>query len=71
MKRIFDVVDDLDISRELIQVELLADGDGAVDRLGNGKVRIVLPATTDLSSWLETLAATLRSMDLGPDADRS
>jgi hypothetical protein len=64
MNRIFDVVDALEISREAIQVELLPEGDGAIETLGSGKIRIVLPATADLEAWLPTLEQALRA--IGP-----
>ena len=64
MNQIFDVVDDLEISRELIQVDLLPAGEGTIEQLDGGKVRIVLPATKELLPWLTTLAEALRS--LGP-----
>ena len=64
MNRIFEVVDDLEISRESIQVDLLPAGEGVIERLDGGKVRIVLPTTIELSDWLKTLSEALRSMDL-------
>lgn len=62
MNRIFDVVDELEISRESIQVDLLPSGPGAIDPLANGKVRIVLPAEGDLEAWLPTLDRALRAI---------
>lgn len=71
MNRIFEVVDDLEISRESIQVELLPAGEGSIEQLDSGKVRIVLPATTELARWLPTLADALRGMGLGAPGDPS
>ena len=71
MNRIFDIVDDLEISRESIQVELLPAGEGTIEKLDSGKVRIVLPATTEVSRWLPTLADTLRGMGLAAPGDQS
>lgn len=62
MNRIFEVVDELEISRESIQVELLPHRDGAVEGLANGKIRIVLPETVELEAWLPSLADELRSL---------
>lgn len=71
MNRIFDVVDDLEISRESIQVELLPEGDGAIEKLATGKIRIVLPASNDLSGWLSTLEQTLRRLGSGESGGSS
>ena len=71
MNRIFEVVDDLEISRESIQVDLLPAGEGAIERLDGGKVRIVLPATAELSDWLTKLAEALRSMGLDASGGES
>lgn len=65
MNQIFAIVDDLEISRESIQAELLPVGEGTIEKLDSGKVRIVLPATAELSRWLPTPADALRSMGLG------
>ncbi len=62
MNRIFDVVDDLEISRESIQVPLLPEGDGAVRQLRSGKIEIVVPAAVPLEEWLPDLKRRLEAM---------
>ena len=64
MNRIFKIVDELEVSREAIQVDLLPAGEGQVEKLPSGKVRIVLPESGDLSPWLRSLAGTLEKMGL-------
>ncbi len=59
MNAVFEVTDGLEISREAIQVELVPDGGGAVERLANGRFRIVLPADRELSDWLPELGRRL------------
>ena len=61
MNRVFDVVDDLEISRETIQVPLLPEGGGAVRRLASGKIEIVLPEG-DLEAWLPLLRRRLQEL---------
>ena len=55
MNQVFDVVDSLEISREAIEVELLPAGDGRIERLENGKVRIILPESSNLEGWMPHL----------------
>lgn len=62
MGRIFDVVDDLGISREAIQVPLLPEGGGAVRRLPSGRIEIVVPATAPLEEWLRELRGRLQEL---------
>ena len=62
MNRVFEVVDELELSRESIQVPLLPEGEGSVRRLDNGRFEIVLPADGNLDDWLPSLAARLREL---------
>lgn len=71
MNRIFDVVDGLEISREEIQVDLLPAGDGAVERMPGGKIRIVLPATGDLATWFESLGGAILAVRPGTEGGAS
>lgn len=64
MERIFEVVDDLGISREAIQVPLLPEGDGSVRALPGGRVEIVVPES-GLEDWLPELRRRL--LPLAPD----
>ena len=68
MNRVFDVVDDLEISREKVQVELLPAGAGSVERLASGRLGVTLPAERDLEGWLPVLRARLT--DLATEEDR-
>jgi hypothetical protein len=62
MQRLFEVTDELEIDREEIEVPLEMQGDGTVERLGSGKVRITLPDADDLGPFLEALPAELESL---------
>lgn len=55
MQRLFEVTDDLGIDRETIEVPLEMEGEGGVERLASGKLRIRLPEPDDLGAFLKTL----------------
>lgn len=59
MQRIFEIVDDLEISRESIQVPLVPEGNGSVERLPGDRIEIVVPADTPLTDWLPELRRRL------------
>ncbi len=63
MQRLFDVTDEIPLDREAIEVPLEMKGDGQIERLPNGKVRITLPDTDDLDPFLERLPARLRELE--------
>ena len=68
MNRVFDVVDDLEISRERVQVELLPAGGGSVERLASGRLGVILPADRALTDWLPRLRQRLT--ELATEEDR-
>jgi hypothetical protein len=63
MSKIFEVVDALGISREVITVPLAPSGAGSVEKLPGGKFRIVIPESVPLDEWIPVLRRTL--LDLG------
>lgn len=65
MQKVFEVTDELEISREAIQVELLPAGSGAVERLDSGRLRIVLPEDGSQDEWIESLGRRIET--LAPD----
>ena len=65
MAEIFELTDSLDIDREAIRVELSKDDPGSVARQPDGLIEMVVPLTTPLASWLQTLEAELRRMGYG------
>ncbi|HEX5718658.1 MAG TPA: hypothetical protein VF179_21035 [Thermoanaerobaculia bacterium] len=60
MNQLFEVTDALELSREAIQVPLVLDGEGKVQRLKSGKIEITLPDTDDLGPFLALLPDRLR-----------
>lgn len=63
MQALFEVTDEIPLDREGIEVPLEMTGDGAVERLPSGKVRITLPDADDLGPFLEALPARLRELE--------
>ena len=63
MNQVFEVTDALELSREAIQVPLLLEGEGKVQRLKSGKVEITLPDTDDLGPFLSSLPGRLRTLE--------
>lgn len=63
MNRLFEVTDALELSREAIQVPLVLEGEGKIQRLKNGKVEITLPDTDDLGPFLASLPERLRTLE--------
>jgi len=59
MRSIFEVADELEISRESIQVPLLPEGNGSVRRLSGGRIEIVVPVRRPLADWLPELRRRL------------
>ncbi|MCB1056988.1 MAG: hypothetical protein KDD11_15920 [Acidobacteria bacterium] len=59
MNRVFDVTDELGISREAVQVPLLMAGEGVVRSLPGGRFEIELPDTDDLDPFLRALPGEL------------
>ena len=60
MQRLFEVTDDLGIDREALEVPLEMRGDGEVQVLSSGKIRITLPDADDPGTFLATLPERLR-----------
>jgi len=59
MNRVFEVTDEMPLSREAIQVPLVMQGEGKVERLKNGRFEITLPDKEDLGPFLAVLAGRL------------
>jgi hypothetical protein len=62
MNQLFEVTDALELSREAIQVPLVLEGEGKVQRLKSGKIEITLPDTEDLGPFLALLPDRLRQL---------
>ena len=63
MNQLFEVTDALELSREAIQVPLVLEGEGKIQRLKSGKIEITLPDTDDLGPFLSVLPERLRTLE--------
>ena len=63
MNRLFEVTDALELSREAIQVPLVLEGEGKIQRLKSGRIEITLPDTDDLGPFLSALPGRLRALE--------
>jgi len=61
MNRVFAVTDEVPVDREALQVALVLEGEGKIERTAAGKVAITLPDTDDLEPFLTHLAERLRA----------
>ena len=63
MNQLFEVTYALELSREAIQVPLVLEGEGKIQRLKSGKIEITLPDTDDLGPFLSSLPERLRTLE--------
>lgn len=68
MNRVFEVTDEIPLSREALQVPLLMEGEGKVERLKNGRFEITLPDADDLGPFLAGLEDRLRALGAGVES---
>ena len=59
--KILEVTDDLDISREAVEIPLAPESPGVVRRLSNGKLEIVVDADLPFDDWLQTLPEKIQA----------
>ena len=62
MNRLFEVTDEIPLSREALSVPLVMEGEGKVARRRDGKVEITLPDADDLGPFLDALPDRLRDL---------
>jgi hypothetical protein len=60
--RILGVIDDLDISREAVEIPLSPESPGCVRRLSNGKLEIVVDADMPFDDWLQMLPQKIQAL---------
>lgn len=59
MNEVFEVIDEIPMSREAIKIPLGMVGEGKVEKSFDGKIEITLPDTDDLKPFLSGLKAKL------------
>lgn len=60
--RILAVTDDLDISREAVEIPLSPESPGVVRLLSNGKLEIVVDANLPFDDWLQALPEKIQAL---------
>lgn len=60
--RILEVTDELDISREAVEIPLASESPGSLRRLDNDKLEIVVDADLPFDDWLEMLPQKIRAL---------
>ena len=60
--RILGVTDDLEISREAVEIPLSPESPGGVRRLSNGKLEIVVDADMHFDDWLQALPQKIQAL---------
>jgi hypothetical protein len=64
MNRVFAITDEIPLSRESVQVALVLEGEGTVERTAAGKLAVTLPDTDDLEPFLAALDERARALGL-------
>lgn len=67
MQQLYEVTDEIPLDRESIEVPLEMSGEGAVEALPGGKVRISLPEADDLEPFLAGLPARIEAVRGGAE----
>lgn len=62
MNALFEVTDEIPLSREEVEVPLVMEGEGKVRRTARGKLEITLPDADDLAPFLAALPERLREL---------
>lgn len=62
IRKIFEVIDRLSISREWVTIPLTPASPGAIKRLPGGKFEIIVDAAVPIDEWTRTLEAELKKM---------
>jgi len=60
--RILGVIDELEISREAVEIPLSPESPGVVRLLSNGKLEVVVDADIPFDDWLQTLPEKIRAL---------
>ena len=61
ISRILELTDSLGLNREWVEIPLSAERPGAVRRLPNGKLEIVVDADCPFEEWLASLSRQIQS----------
>lgn len=62
ISQILELTDQLNLSREVVEIPLSPESPGVVRRLANGKIEIVVDADQPFVEWLSTVSSKVEAM---------
>jgi len=62
ISQILELTDELEISREAVEIPLSPERPGVVRRLANGKIEIVVDADVPFAEWLPTVPQKIQAL---------
>ena len=62
ISQILELTDQLNLSREAVEIPLSPESPGVVRRLANGKIEIVVDADQPFSEWLPTVSSKVEAL---------
>lgn len=62
ISQILELTDELEISREAVEIPLSPESPGVVHRLANGKIEIVVDAGVPFEEWLLTVTSKVQAL---------
>ncbi len=62
ISQILELTDQLEISREAVEIPLSPERPGVVRRLANGKIEIVVDADEPFDEWLQTVSQKVKAL---------
>ena len=62
ISQILELTDQLEISREAVEIPLSPESPGVVRRLANGKIEIVVDADVPFEEWLQTVPTKIQAL---------
>ena len=60
--QILELTDQLEISREAVEIPLSTESPGVVRLLGNGKIEIVVDADVPFEEWLQSIPQAIQTL---------
>jgi len=66
--QILELTDQLEISREAVEIPLSPESPGVVRRLSNGKIEIVVDADVPFEEWLQSVPQNIQLLMEGHDS---
>ncbi len=62
ISQILELIDQLEISREAVEIPLSPESPGVVRRLANRKIEIVVDADVPFEEWLPTVSQNVQAL---------